>query len=177
MKRNAVNSSLHLRIRHDRRLWRNSTSIEVRGSCCKLLMMLPRASICIVHLVWHMVRTPILPLSHGILSLIRRHIPCLQGAYFVSVMDSCDVDITYLDGALLQHAARCQIQRMPHGHQNVMRLGSTRDSRSVIATLSPLMFTALLQHCLRNMFRSRFNRKNTFCSYRRNSPCVGLRAL
>ena len=24
------------------------------------------------------------------------------------------------------------------------------------------------------MFISRFNRKNTFCSYRRNSPCVGL---
>ena len=43
----------------------------------------------------HMVRTPILPLSHGILSLIRRHIHCLRGEYFVNVMDSCDVDITY----------------------------------------------------------------------------------
>ena len=59
----------------------------------------------------HIVRTPILPLSHGILSLIRRHIPRLRGEYFVSVMDSCDVDITQY-GALLQHAARCQIQRV-----------------------------------------------------------------
>ena len=112
MKRNAVNYYLHLRIGHDRRIWRNSTSIEVRCSCCNLLMILPRASICIVHLVWHMVRTPILPLSHGILSLIRRHIPCLRGEYFVSVVDSCDVDITYVNGSLLQHAARCQIQRV-----------------------------------------------------------------
>ena len=111
MKRNAVNSYLHLLIGHDRRLWRNSTSIEVE-STMQLLMMLPRASICIVHLVWHMVRTPILQLSHGILSLIRRHIPCLRGEYVVSVMDSCDVDITYLNGPLLQHAARCQIQRV-----------------------------------------------------------------
>ena len=31
---------------------------------------------------------------------------------FVIVMDSCDVDITYANGAFLQHAARCQIQRV-----------------------------------------------------------------
>ena len=78
----------------------------------QLLMMLPRASICIVQLVWHMVRTSILPVSHGILSLIRRHIPRLRSEYFVSVMDSCDVDITYANAAFLQHAALCQIQRV-----------------------------------------------------------------
>ena len=32
--------------------------------------------------------------------------------YFISVMGSCDVDIASLNGALLQHAARCQIQRV-----------------------------------------------------------------
>ena len=45
MKRNAVNSYLHLRIGHDRRLWRHPTSMQ-------LLMMLPRASIFFVHLAY-----------------------------------------------------------------------------------------------------------------------------
>ena len=48
-----------------------------------------------VHLVWHMVRTPILPLSPGrpIFSLIRRNISSFWGKYFISLMYSCDVDI------------------------------------------------------------------------------------
>ena len=55
---------------------------------------------------------------------------------------------------------------------------AVRDSRSCIPTLTvlcPLMLPAPLQQCLWNMFSSRFNRKNTFCSYRRDNTCVGLR--
>ncbi len=70
------------------------------------------ASIFIVHLAH--VRTPIQTLSHGIFSLIRRNILYIVfgGEYFMSVMASCDFDITSLNDALLQHAARCQIQRV-----------------------------------------------------------------
>ena len=108
----------------------------------QLLMIVSRSSIYIVHLVWHMVRTPILPLSHGILSLIRRHIPCLRGEHVVSVMDSCDVDITYLNGALLQHMPLAvRFNAWPSKCDE-----TARDSRSCIATpvLCPLMFPALL---------------------------------
>ena len=56
-----------------------------------------------------MVRTPILSRSPG-----RAYIEYIYivygGEYFISVMYSCDVDIA--SGALLQHAARCQIERM-----------------------------------------------------------------
>ena len=45
--------------------------------------------------IWHMVRTPILPLSPGrpIFSFIRRNIPSFWDEYFISLMFSCDVDI------------------------------------------------------------------------------------
>ena len=49
---------------------------SVDRSAVQLMVMLPRASTFIVHLVWHMVRTSILPLSPGrpIFSLIRWNI-------------------------------------------------------------------------------------------------------
>ena len=75
-----------------------STSLASSGvdrSTVQLLVMLPRASTVIVHLVWHMVRTPILSLSPGrpIFSLIRRNISSFWDEYFISLMSSCDVDI------------------------------------------------------------------------------------
>ena len=89
--------------------------IRVDRSTVQLLVMLPRASTFIVHLAWHMVRTPIVPLSPGrpIFSLIRRNISSFWDEYFISLMSSCDVDIASTrHGALLQHAARCHIQRV-----------------------------------------------------------------
>ena len=94
LRRNAANAYLHHRIgRPDRR--RSLASSGVDRSTVQLLVMLPRASTFIVHLVGHMVRTPILPLSPGrpIFSLIRRNISSFGDEYFISLMYSCDVDI------------------------------------------------------------------------------------
>ena len=71
-----------------------STSLASSGvdrSTVQLLVMLPRASTFIVHLVWHIVRTPILPLSSGrpIFSLIRRNISSFWDEYFISVFVWC----------------------------------------------------------------------------------------
>ena len=76
------------------RAW--STSLASSGvdrSTVQLLVMLPRASTFIVHLVWHMVRTPILSPGKPIFSLIRRNISSFWDEYFISLMCSCDIDI------------------------------------------------------------------------------------
>ena len=73
-----------------------STSLASSGvDRSTVQVMLPRASTFIVHLVWHMVRTPILPLSPGrpIFSLIRRSISSFWDEYFIRLISSCDVDI------------------------------------------------------------------------------------
>ena len=75
-------------------------SSQVDWSIVQLLMMhYPGRLPLSVHLVWHMVRTPILPLSPGMFSLIRRNISSFFCAYFRSLMSSCDVDIASLNTA------------------------------------------------------------------------------
>ena len=120
LRRNAANSYLHHRVGPDRRIWRHPVSIEV-GPTVQLLVMLPRASTFIVHLVWHIVRTPILPLLPGrpIFSLIRRNTSSFWDEYFISLMSSCDVDI-----ASTRHlASACRsLSHSTRGFQNVVRL-------------------------------------------------------
>ena len=101
-----------------------STSLASSGvdrSTGQLLVMLPRASTFIVHLVWHMVRTLILPLSPGrpIFSLIRRNISSFWGEYFISLMSSCDVDFA----STRRLASACRsLSHSTLGFQNVVRL-------------------------------------------------------
>ncbi len=80
-----------------------------------------QASTVIVHLVWHMVRTPILPLSPDspIFSLIRRNISSFWGEYFISLMSSCDVDIA---STRRLASACCSPSHSTRGFQNVVRL-------------------------------------------------------
>ena len=99
----------------------------------------------IVHLVWHMVRTPVLPLSPGrpIFSLIRRNISSFWDEYFISLMSLCDVDIA---STRRLASARCHIQRVAFkmwldcpGSSSCMRLATRSLSTHVansIVTLS-----------------------------------------
>ena len=75
----------------------------------------------IVHLVWRMIRTPILPLSPGrpIFSLIRRNISSFWDEYFISLTYSCDVDIA----STRRLASACRsLSHSTRVFQNVVRL-------------------------------------------------------
>ena len=100
------------------RVWcTSSASTGVDRRTVQLLVMLPRASTFIVHLV----RTPILPLSPGrpIFSLIRRNISSFWDEYFISLMSSCDVDIA----STRRLASACRsLSHSTRAFQNVVRL-------------------------------------------------------
>ena len=96
-------------------------SSSVDRNTVELLVMLPTASTFIVHLVWRMIRTPILPLSPGrpIFSLIRRNISSFWDEYFISLTSSCDVDIA----STRRLASACRsLSHSTRVVQNVVRL-------------------------------------------------------